>query len=822
MWGRSVLDFDAMAGVAPAFDPAHFTIDPHNLPASAHALAQGIAGGYSAAAALTLLSHDSAKAHVSFDRMLLLTEHDLGALKGADAVAGKHHFDVTIEKRLGSGNAEAAIAKAVQLHELSATVAASTVVGLARATTPGPHEIGHDLALLIHDLQADKVPAKAIGAAAAAQGPAILSGVAEQILLGGSHAPGVIEIAAAARVVEQHLPVFTAAAHAKFDTLIQHLDDTRAERAVLHTIETQALNDALADHLLNKAQERPWANAFRLPNEHLDAADKQLLAIATEFVSGQIGATQANDAVRALSFTPDNIVADTASRLTSDDPRDVAFAELAYILSTNASFAVPPVDPNASAAVAELFDRVSAPPQGEDVEADILTGVAHAGLETGHVTLDEVRAAFANGSNLTGARLDQWLMEAADAQAALNVGDGSNAAMTIDAEVYLAIAHPMADRVSSGALARDMLGAVRQDEMTVGEAVDFGINFAALAMDNSGSLDDDALALNSSHTQTDGITAEVRSGLFLAQFMHDVTGATKSAANSYIVDHHADLYLTGLGAYGMVYGGKALTEGLTTAAQVIHTLAMPAVQHAAENGSPQNILDVAENQLGANESLYIDGINAVGGAVAVALSHANGHTYGVGSIGAIATFADDRSLDNFDSLVYAVGQEAGVVPDNPIGDAGAIATFAQFILEDLGVGELLGPFVGKVLEGVADIVATTSKLIDDGLTAAIGAAVSSALNAGVTLVHTANNLGTMVKDLFTGDNTGAIEAANQLASQLGDDAKAFADALTQEAKAALKTIADDAVAIANDATSELVGPVGDAIDVLDGAIFSFL
>jgi hypothetical protein len=249
---------------------------------------------------------------------------------------------------------------------------------------------------------------------------------------------------------------------------------------------------------------------------------------------------------------------------------------------------------------------------------------------------------------------------------------------------------------------------------------------------------------------------------------------------------------------------------------------MPAVQHAAENGSPQNILDVAENQLGANESLYIDGINAVGGAVAVALSHANGHTYGVGSIGAIATFADDRSLDNFDSLVYAVGQEAGVVPDNPIGDAGAIATFAQFILEDLGVGELLGPFVGKVLEGVADIVATTSKLIDDGLTAAIGAAVSSALNAGVTLVHTANNLGAMVKDLFTGDNTGAIDAANQLASQLGDDAKAFADALTQEAKAALKTIADDAVAIANDATSELVGPVGDAIDVLDGAIFSFL
>lgn len=100
--------------------------------------------------------------------------------------------------------------------------------------------------------------------------------------------------------------------------------------------------------------------------------------------------------------------------------------------------------------------------------------------------------------------------------------------------------------------------------------------------------------------------------------------------------------------------------------------------------------------------------------------------------------------------------------------------------------------------------------------------MSTAISAGVTLVHSANNLGAIVKNLFAGDTSGAADAASQFATQLGDDAKTFANALSQDAKDALDTIANDAGMIASDATSELVAPFGDAIGVLDDAIFSFL
>jgi hypothetical protein len=282
-----MLDFDAMAGVEPAFHPAHFTIDPHNLPASAHALAEGVADGYGAGAAVTLLQHNSAKAHVSFDRMLFLTDHDLGALTSASAMAGKTHFDATIELRLGNGVAESALALAAHHAELTAPLAASTLVGLAKAVTPGPHEISHDLALLIHDLQVDKVAAKSIDAVAVAHAKALLSGVAEQVLLGGSHAPAAVDVAAAAKVVEQHLPHFTKAALTKLDAVVRALEGTHAERAVLHQVETQALKDAFVDHLLTRPLEKPWTAAFALPNEHLDAVDKQVLTIAAQLAAAR-------------------------------------------------------------------------------------------------------------------------------------------------------------------------------------------------------------------------------------------------------------------------------------------------------------------------------------------------------------------------------------------------------------------------------------------------------------------------------------------------------------------------------------------------------
>jgi hypothetical protein len=198
--------------------------------------------------------------------------------------------------------------------------------------------------------------------------------------------------------------------------------------------------------------------------------------------------------------TGDDLIDALLPKLTFDDPRDGAFAELAG--DTMFAAAVP--------VIATLFDRVSTPLTGEEIQAASLAGVARAGLAFGAVTDAQVAAAFAKAAPLAGADIDQWLMDAVDALG------GRNAIGNTDANIktYLPIGQTMFGELISGNLAAHLASAVKHDEMTFAQAIDFADSFGALAMNNAGWPGGvDNYNFIPHLTQVDGITDSDRAGL---------------------------------------------------------------------------------------------------------------------------------------------------------------------------------------------------------------------------------------------------------------------------------------------------------------------
>jgi hypothetical protein len=140
----------------------------------------------------------------------------------------------------------------------------------------------------------------------------------------------------------------------------------------------------------------------------------------------------------------------------------------------------------------------------------------------------------------------------------------------------------------------------------------------------------------------------------------------------------------------------------------------------------------------------------------------------------------------------------------------------QFTLDDLGIGKLLGPFAGGILDGAVGAIASTSDFIDNAL---VGAASPLINGLGAPIVHAVQNLGNLGKDLFSGDFSGAAAAAGELVTDIGNDlakvgseiVKVFVDPLgaledaanvldsiAQSIANSLNTVVDDIVSVADD------------------------
>jgi hypothetical protein len=99
--------------------------------------------------------------------------------------------------------------------------------------------------------------------------------------------------------------------------------------------------------------------------------------------------------------------------------------------------------------------------------------------------------------------------------------------------------------------------------------------------------------------------------------MHDMGSVEAAPIQNYVVAHYVDDYLTGLGAYGALHGGAAVTQDIETASNLIETLAMPFVKAAHDNGADNaTILATAESQLSSYENLYVGGLSDVGNVAA--------------------------------------------------------------------------------------------------------------------------------------------------------------------------------------------------------------
>ena len=77
-------DLDCVAG-GTATPASKLQIDPNNLDAAALAVATAVHGGLNATTAIGELSTASAQAHVSFDKMVLLTDQQLHGMTGVTA-----------------------------------------------------------------------------------------------------------------------------------------------------------------------------------------------------------------------------------------------------------------------------------------------------------------------------------------------------------------------------------------------------------------------------------------------------------------------------------------------------------------------------------------------------------------------------------------------------------------------------------------------------------------------------------------------------------------------------------------------------------------
>jgi hypothetical protein len=251
-------DLDQVAGGTGA-SAQKLQIDPNNLDAAAVAVATAVHGGLNATTAIGELSTASAQAHVSFDKMVLLTDQQLHGMTGV--TAAETTFNAEIVSRLGSGATETALTSLVKTGAMAANDAATTIIGMAQLAEPGAVNAGHAVDNLLSSMHAAGVAQAQIDAAANANAATILTGISTE--LGKGTAPTAADIAAAADVLHAQVTgTPTGAAFTQIETEFRDFQDTAAGRTAMAQIESLGLTAAVQDGTITAAEQLQWQTAF--------------------------------------------------------------------------------------------------------------------------------------------------------------------------------------------------------------------------------------------------------------------------------------------------------------------------------------------------------------------------------------------------------------------------------------------------------------------------------------------------------------------------------------------------------------------------------
>ena len=453
----------------------------------------------------------------------------------------------------------------------------------------------------------------------------------------------------------------------------------------------------------------------------------------------------------------------------------------------------------------EILTKAEKPAADGVVDAAVLSAVISQELAYESMTQAAARSEIAKAAKTAGAKIDAWLFSALDGIGGYN-GIVKGREPYVET-TYFAIADVMGPRVNSGVVAKLVAADISAGKMNDKAALAYVKKYAEFAMLNAGYKGKDAF-LADKFEQADGVNDNDRAGLMLVQMVDDLKGAEASALEKAIVKTEADTYLIGLGLDGAMAGGRTVAANLLKAENVLMQTAMPKMQAASDNNDANPLMLTTAQKLIFNEfNQYVSGTKAVGAAITYTIGDSS---LGSLSIGAVSS-SNLQSLGSMNVLIKLGDKlltNSDEFPDNPLGAVGSIAAVAQVVLENYGIGNLLGPFAGPV-EGVVNLVADTSNAINKELNDVATAVVAPTVIVGSTLIfHAADNLANFGEDLFTGNFSEAVDALKSLGTQLGQDLEAAGEALAS----ALETAANDIIS----AVGTLEKDVASLVEMIPG------